>query len=317
MLREKIRVLFIGGCARSGSTLVDRLFGQQDGFISLGEVRHIWRRGYQENQLCGCGVPFGDCTFWRSVTERAFSGQPTCDFGLMLRLQRQVAFTRHFPQLLFPSLRTRRYREAFNMYTEALWHLYSAIQEVSGESILVDSSKAASHAWALSHAPGVELHVLHVVRDPRAVAYSKQRKRPKPDVPEKTTYLPRRGAVNSTRRWIVSNLLTSSLAAVAASYTVLRYEDLATNPEATLRAVLGQAGLGSLRAGTFGEDNQVMLRVDHTVSGNPMRFKSGELIIRRDEEWQQSLPRLRSSLIRLVTYPLAAHYDRKSIMRGG
>ena len=35
----RTKVLFIGGYGRSGSTLLDRLLGQIDGFVSVGEVR--------------------------------------------------------------------------------------------------------------------------------------------------------------------------------------------------------------------------------------------------------------------------------------
>ncbi len=36
------RVLFIAGPGRSGSTLLDLLLGQIDGFTSTGELRLIW-----------------------------------------------------------------------------------------------------------------------------------------------------------------------------------------------------------------------------------------------------------------------------------
>ena len=56
-----VRVLFIGGLGRSGSTLLDRMLGQLDGVWSVGELVHIWQRGLQENNLCGCGRRFRDC----------------------------------------------------------------------------------------------------------------------------------------------------------------------------------------------------------------------------------------------------------------
>lgn len=74
--REKIKVLFIGGYGRSGSTLLDRMLGQMEGFFSAGELRYIWDRSFAENQLCGCGKPFKKCAFWSTVIdETSFDGQ--------------------------------------------------------------------------------------------------------------------------------------------------------------------------------------------------------------------------------------------------
>ena len=45
----RVRVLYIGGWGRSGSTLLDRVLGQVPGVVSLGEVRELWQRGWAEN----------------------------------------------------------------------------------------------------------------------------------------------------------------------------------------------------------------------------------------------------------------------------
>src|SRR5690349_2184383 len=73
---ERIPVLFIAGAARSGSTLLDRVIGMHEGFCSSGELTFIWQRSYRENQLCGCGVPFHECEFWREVSDTAFGLEP-------------------------------------------------------------------------------------------------------------------------------------------------------------------------------------------------------------------------------------------------
>jgi hypothetical protein len=66
-----LKVLFLGGHGRSGSTILDRLLGQLPGFFSIGELRNVWQRSLLEDQLCGCGEPFSRCGFWRAVVDRA------------------------------------------------------------------------------------------------------------------------------------------------------------------------------------------------------------------------------------------------------
>ena len=51
----RTRVLVIGGWGRCGSTLLDMLLGEIDGFVSAGEVRELWLRGCVEDRPCGCG----------------------------------------------------------------------------------------------------------------------------------------------------------------------------------------------------------------------------------------------------------------------
>ena len=62
-----VDVLYVGGCQRSGSTLLDRMLGQTQGHISAGEITHLWARGVGANDLCGCGERFADCPFWSEV----------------------------------------------------------------------------------------------------------------------------------------------------------------------------------------------------------------------------------------------------------
>ena len=73
------RVLFIGGYARSGSTVLDILLGQSEGFCSVGELRFIWQRGFVEDQRCGCGETFSQCPFWTRVVDVAFGGADGID----------------------------------------------------------------------------------------------------------------------------------------------------------------------------------------------------------------------------------------------
>ena len=57
-MHDVTSVTYIGGCQRSGSTMLDRFLGQVPGYVSAGEVVHLWTRGLQRNESCGCGEPF-------------------------------------------------------------------------------------------------------------------------------------------------------------------------------------------------------------------------------------------------------------------
>ena len=42
MREKKVKVLFIAGNGRSGSTILDVILGQLEGFFAVGELRRIW-----------------------------------------------------------------------------------------------------------------------------------------------------------------------------------------------------------------------------------------------------------------------------------
>jgi hypothetical protein len=172
-----LKVLFIGGYGRSGSTLLDRVLGQVPGFLSVGELRHVFQEGYLENRRCGCGAHFLDCEFWRAVSERAF-GPP--DRG---RMDEIAALKKRVDRWWLAPLLGRRLgmpaaRRDVDAYRDVLRRLYAAIAAESGAGVLIDSSKDVSHGYALRGLEDdLDLHILHLVRDPRAVAFSWQRKK--------------------------------------------------------------------------------------------------------------------------------------------
>ena len=69
-----LKVIFVAGAGRSGSTLLDRMLGSVPRVASVGELRHIWKLGLAEDEFCGCGEPFSACPFWARVVREALPG---------------------------------------------------------------------------------------------------------------------------------------------------------------------------------------------------------------------------------------------------
>ena len=62
-----VKVLYIAGWGRSGSTILTNLLGQVPGFFSGGELRYLWERNLAGGHECGCGEAFLDCKIWSRV----------------------------------------------------------------------------------------------------------------------------------------------------------------------------------------------------------------------------------------------------------
>src|SRR5205085_9431203 len=79
LVNERVRVLYVAGTGRSGSTLLARILGRADSVFAAGELRYVWQRGLLEDRVCGCGEPFSRCPFWSEVVDRAFGGRRGVD----------------------------------------------------------------------------------------------------------------------------------------------------------------------------------------------------------------------------------------------
>ena len=310
-MHDALRVIYLGGLGRSGSTLLERLLGELPGVNPLGEVVHLWQRGLAENERCGCGDQFGDCDFWSLVGKAAFGGWDKVSVRRVAELKDAVDRTRFIPLLAGPGLPARM-RRSLTEYTSYYLRVYQAVVEVTGATALVDSSKHASLAFCLSRRPEIDLRVIHLVRDSRAVAYSWATRVARPDASAEsymTTYPP----VRAAGHWNAENSALQLLARRGTPVLRIRYEDLVRSPEQTVRTLARFAGLHVDEAalgflGGQGESRCAVLHEAHTASGNPLRFATGKVAIRSDERWRAAMPGRHRRTVTALTLPLLAHY---------
>ncbi len=303
----RIKVLYVAGFGRSGSTLLGNILGQVGGFVSVGELHLIWKHGLILNKICGCGVPFEGCGMWQRILDEAFGGTSHVDPRKMIHLRESWARTKHIPLMLVPSGR-RLVKRRLAEYLDNLERLYRAVQTTTGSRVIVDTSKFSSYGFVLGMVPSVDLHVVHLVRDPRAVAYSFYlRKRLQPD-PEAPKYTIQDSLAGSSLRWVARNLSTEAFWRHSRKrYLMLRYEDFVAEPRKAITRVLGLVQEGTTRLPHVAE-HEVKLGVNHNIWGNPNRFQTGPVRLRRDDEWVSRMRPRDKSLVTLLTLPLLARY---------
>jgi Sulfotransferase family len=302
------RVIFLAGLGRSGTTLLERALAELPGVQTLGEVNHLWRRSLIENEPCGCGEAFSRCRFWHAVGAQAFGGWDTVDVTAIEAAQEQAMRLRHIASL---ALGRRAVASAASVIAEHHRRVYDAASAVAGASVVVDSSKHPALAHVLRREPGIDLRVVHVVRDSRGVAYSwtKQVERPEGRASGSERWMTRYSPAASSLLWLSHNWATAMLRSLGTPVMLVRYESFVEEPERTLAAIAQFAGLELAdSAFDFIEHGTIRLQPAHTASGNPLRFASGQLEIRADEAWRSRLARRDRLLVSALTYPQLAHY---------
>jgi hypothetical protein len=305
-----VRVLFLGGLGRSGTTLLERVLGCLPGVCPLGEVVHLWRRDLIDDERCGCGRPFSGCDFWQEVGERAFGGWHNVDPRHVLRLRDRVERTRHIPRLAAPG---PTFKDNIRQYADLYARVYTAAAGLTGSAVVVDSSKHAGLAYCLRHSPDVDLRVAHVVRDARGVAYSwtKTVTRPESDGRDTMTrYSPGRAAL----LWSAHNAAFDLLGLCGVAVRRFRYEQFVADPRATSLAIAAFAGLDLhtdvldfLADGADGAVN-ADLPPTHSAAGNPMRFRTGPVEVRADDSWRTALPPRQRRIVTAIAAPLHGAY---------
>ena len=304
-------VLYIGGASRSGTTLLERLIGRLPDTQTLGEVRHLWSRGILDNQLCGCGTPFRECAFWSGVGSRAFGGWSAELGRAMSLIQERQDRSRRIPALAANHLRGTSSADVRD-HAATYGRLYAAAAEESGQRIVIDSSKHVSQPFVLLSDPGINLRIVHVVRDPRGVAHSWSKQVVRPEITGETQLMDRLSARQVALDWDVQNAPFALAQRLGIPRLVVRYEDLLAAPAVAMAVVARFMGV-ALTDSYRGELTRrvVSLSKVHSAAGNPMRFRTGPVELRADEAWQREMSRHDRRVVSLLTGPLVAGYRRK------
>jgi hypothetical protein len=299
---EKLRVLYIAGWGRSGTTLLSRMLGQIDGFFSVGETTDIWQDSFVEDRPCDCGEPFSSCAVWRRVLQDGLSS--AIDPLQMSRLRERVR-TRYLPSMMLPGW-DRLWRVLVRPYLDGLDEFYRAVQETTGCRVILDASKNPVYGRLLELLPSLDLRVVHLVRDPRAAAYSWQRTKLERRGPD-PIYMPRYSPFKSSLLWTTWNLAIEALWNRGPDrYVRLRYEDLVDRPRESLQRVLHLTGEPVELS--FLKGSQVRLDTTHGALGNPNRFRTGTITLRLDDEWRHEIGTRDKLTATGLTFPLLKRY---------
>lgn len=265
------------GMPYSGTTLLGRLLNSHPAITTLGELStppaagRIVREGGE--YPCSCGEHIRCCPHFLQLVTRARA------LGVELD---PLDFDARIPRGLLERLRPGR-RARVDRVMQRTEVIARALLGVTGKHVFLDTSKDLEPVPHLLAHPGLDVWLLHVVRDPRAVLHSARKRGP-------------RRAAELASQWRRLNQRARRLGAAAgrARYQVLTYESLCERPSVALEQVCAHLGVESV---------DLLSRVDqveHHLIGNRGRLRPvGE--IEPDVAWREALT--------------AA--DRRSCVRGG
>ncbi|HEX2142066.1 MAG TPA: sulfotransferase [Candidatus Limnocylindria bacterium] len=299
------RYVLLASNAYSGSTLLSFLLGAHPNIATVSDVSGARGQHRMDTFRCSCGRLMAEDPFWLEVRDRMRAAGWT-DFDLAnFRLGFDYGRSPRFNRLRTGTMRWHSL-EALRDAAFRAWpgdesrmrsigartaSLARVVTELSGANVFVDASKERLRAAYLQRYLALDLRVIHLLRDVRAVAASARRHG-------------RSGTstvAEAASRWAGTNqAITRSLGAVpGAQRTVVRYEDLCARPDQELARLYRFCGVDPDRAPPLEH-----APVQHLL-GNRVRL-ANLTDIRLDRRWQEELsPQEQADALRAAgaTYP--------------
>lgn len=295
--------VFLMAHSFSGSTLLSFLLGAHPEIATVGEM-FIAQGIDPQSYVCSCGRPIGDCPFWRRISlEMAARGIPydvrrneasfsTNGVGrvshLLLTAEPRgpvLETARSAALALIPGAKRELDRRL--RINEALAEVVTGLR---GARAFVDASKRPGRLLHLRRIPSLDIRVIHMVRDGRAVTRS-------------TIHNLGRSAEEGARSWLGSARDAERLRPrfPADRWMTLRYEDLCRQPGATLDRISRFIGV------TPGSSVPDFRSIDHHIIGNRMRL-SHTSEISLDERWRTEMPTEQIRAVERIAGPTLERY---------
>lgn len=322
-----MKALFILGKGRSGTTLVGQVLGMLPGFFYAGEVNLLWQT-VLDRQPCSCGAEPRECPIWSQILNRTLqldharvcslsSGYPSATGDDLDRYTDDMLASQQIWSSGRVALRrlTGRLDDKDIRELASLSALYRSMAAATGARVIVSSAKQLTDPGVLRLIPELEPSVLHIVRDPRGVAYSWQRRNP---VPSGTAikgglprYMQQKTLRDSALTWVAKNVGIEVLRHFGRLPGArIRYEDLTRAPASTAHELAASLDEHVASADVTREPQADVVNFQglHVIAGNPSRFQHGPTGVVSDERWRQALTPAEVAVVTGVSWPLMLWY---------
>jgi hypothetical protein len=319
---KKVKILYIIGPTRSGSTLLARLLNEYPGVVGVGEVVSldvalqssrmqapargefgvtfvpsgaVRDAGRNFSALCGCTLPLQHCPIWADVEASAFGDPPDYSPWSWDSLRPSAG------RLVLEGAGAwlERSTRALGEVAECV---YRELARLTEASVIVDESKTPLYGYFLNSQRWADVVPVRLVRDPRGTALSWREPKPYPGV--QGGHLPAHSARAASVDWLKRVVLADRLFRHS---PVVRYEDLVVTPTKIVRRLLDSAGLAA-DLPTVVDTGGLTCGTNHILAGNPDKFERGQLRIRPPSNWSEALPRGARWSIAAATFPLLRRY---------
>jgi hypothetical protein len=262
------KIIYIAGYSRSGSTILDILLSSHPDIFGTGELVYLFDDWMNSTRSCSCGMTYENCCFWKN-----FKLPEGIDFMEAIKIIRNVEERKNVKALAHNSINS----DVIQKYELIQSALYSYIFRTSGKHTVIDSSKSSRHMagrfYALHTYTQLDVYVIHLIKNGLSVVESFVKKGRNWALEGYGTN-DRFMAMRSSFGWLLANSVALRLAKKIPlnRYLQIKYEELTTQPENTLRRI-GEFLDMDLSDIIALVKNKELLQAKHNVGGNRLRLE--------------------------------------------
>ncbi len=282
-----VRYVSMPGSPYTGSTLLGMLMANHPACTSIGAATGLTAKVDLDTYRCSCGVLFAECCFWHRIARRTQElGHPVTVFKTNFwNTHIRVSRRRWLNGIVVSSLgnhsltairdatvgRTPPVRRRVSEARASTWSLARSVLEETGRTVFVDTARDHQRPRYLAGTPGLQVKVIHLVRDPRGNVASIM-KHTGVDV------------AHAARQWRHYNVEAERLGRSfpREAWMRLHYEELCAQPQETLDRVARFIAVEPIPVADHLQPSE------RHVIGNSMRL-GGVEAIREDRSWMERL----------------------------
>lgn len=301
------QLAYILAASHSGSTLLSMLLGSHPQIATIGEMNLSPRAmGDLDRYRCSCAQFIRECAFWQRVSEGMARRGVAFDLACAGTDYRSVQ-SRYTQRLLKPMHRSTALEcvRDISLSLSPAWRatlpeihrrnaaLASTVAELAGAQVVVDSSKVGLRLKYLLRNPDLDVKVIRLVRDGRAVALTYMDPAGFADASDPSKRAGGMGGDRAKERLSMSQAAYEWRRCMEEAEHVLQgldrsrwmevhYEDYCREPDITLERLHRFLGVEP------GRQPKDFRSVEQHVVGNGMRLDTTSEI-RLDERWRDTL----------------------------
>ena len=268
---NRIKIIYIIGYSRCGSTFLESVLNEISGFFSAGEVYYLWSRGIVGNWYCACGQRFHNCKHWSRVSKK-IDTLSKGSIGEMLELTKPIKLWKF--KILVGLIDSKLTKPLSVLKT-----VYENIAKISRSHVIIDSSKWPTYGRLLGYVPALDIYYIHLVRNPRSTAISWSKIVKYEPNKKSNIIMPKHSVIRTSVEWLLWNTKIEIIKLTQQKrFILLRYEDFVENPGRSINNIL--KFIHENKDNPLSEKRSIFLHESHAVSGNPSRFVRGDVVIR-------------------------------------
>lgn len=268
---KKPKVVYITAQAFSGSTFFCALLGIHPDMEPVSELSKWTTKYAKPNRYCACGKRDAECEFWIEI-ETKWLGRIGSD-RIMRYAQLQEKFETISSLWTINWAKVTKESRDFYEFEEMTVSLFKVISKISGSSVIIDSSKMPGRAFVLSKMEGIDLSIIHLVRNSLRYLESSLNRGKKISLSDSNLLYK---TFRLGGRWSTTNYSAERAMKLSNVKGLrIRYEDLVSNPLRTLDSISAALEIDVSDIKTHLQ-NELPVSFQHMASGSGYRNRGAK-----------------------------------------